>query len=213
LTVLLLQPRSIALLATLAITACAQGQGDDVVADASAGPDARVTIDAHAVIAAQPGRPDANTVDAQPDSPDANTIDAGGGGTGDTCAEAIDITAAASAAGGTTEAGSTAGYTNTLEPPTACTVYGEDGPDVIYYVVASSGDNLAVVMTPTGYDGAVYILSNCDNDSCVAGADSGFDSDAETLSYPIPADGTYYIVVDSFMTDEFGNYTLAVTLD
>ena len=219
----LTQPRLIALLATLAATACAHGEGDDVT-DA-AGPDGSASIDAKIdPIDAEGGTPDAEgdtpdaqggTPDAQSGSPDANDIDAGSGGGGDTCAEAIDLTAAASAAGGTTEVGDSTGYANMLEPPDTCTDdFGQDGPDVIYYVDAVSGNNLTVVLTPQAHDGAVYILSNCDDDtSCVAGADAMTGSQPETLDYAITADGTYYIVVDSYIPSVYGAYTLAVTLE
>ncbi len=43
-------------------------------------------------------------------------------------------------------------------------------------------------------------------------SDSGFLSDTETVQYTTTAAGTVYLIVDSYASDEFGPYTLVVTV-
>jgi len=213
--------RALVLLTAILAAACATGSNDDdVPVDGPPGVDANHPVDAsHPADASHPidaGPPAdaASHIDAS-GPVDAAAADAGSSGTGDTCAEAIDLTDGATHPGGTTDSRYSGDYSNYLEPPSSCTNgYGEDGPDVIYYVVASAGDSLYVVLTPYDYDGAVYILSDCsDPSSCVGGSDSGYSGDPEIVDYTIPSPGTYYIVADSYLPDEFGDFTISVTLN
>jgi len=132
----------------------------------------------------------------------------------DQCADAIDLTTEALGSGGATTWGDTTAYADVLEPPSTCTSgYGMDGPDAIYRVDAFAGETISVVMTPEDFDGAVYILSDCNNaDTCVAGADDAVGAIAETVDYAVPANGSYYIVVDSYLSTVSGCFTLVVTL-
>lgn len=214
--------RASVLLAAVLASACATGSSDDDVpvdgksdvdaqhlADAGHPPDADLSPDAAQSVDAASHVDAASEIDARP------TADAGSGGTGDTCAEAIDLTDDATSPGGAVDSRYSGDFTNYLEPPSSCTSgYGEDGPDVIYYVVASAGQELQVLLTPYDYDGAVYILSDCSNpSSCVDGSDTGYSGDYEYLDYIIPSDGTYYIVADSYLPEEFGDFTLEVLLN
>jgi hypothetical protein len=132
----------------------------------------------------------------------------------DQCADAIDLTYEALGVGGATTWGDTTTYANDLEPPSTCTSdYGQDGPDAIYRVDALAGETISVVMTPDDFDGAVYVLGDCgDETTCVSGADEEVGSNAETVEYTVPANGSYYIVVDSYLSTVSGCYTLEVFL-
>jgi len=133
---------------------------------------------------AMPPKPDAApTPDAEPvpdsavPSPDAPTMVCGVPGP-DGCGAAMDLTAAASNAGGTTLTGDTTGLDDDLQPEAStCTGYFPDGPDAVYKVTADTGDRITATVTPTDWDASIYIASACDSGSCVAGADAVFDGD------------------------------------
>jgi hypothetical protein len=150
-----------------------------------------------------------------PDAIDANATDAGicelaaTEGTRDTCGQARDLTAAATAAGGTTVFGNTTGYANDLTPSTLpdCTTSPEPGPDGIWRVTLTTGQTLAVTFSPDGWSGDVYIINACTSTAtCVEG---GPMFTPVTMSPPA---GTYYIVVDSRTAGVAGCYALDVTI-
>jgi len=187
---------------------------DPSVPDAAPRPDARLVADAMPPADANPAAPDANpsTPDAGP--PGDPCTEAALRPDNDTCGATIDLTAGASSAGGITTYGDTTGYGDTAYPPSSCTNgYGLDGPDAIYRVTASAGQTITASVTTDGYDAGIYILTNCsDATTCVVGDDSVVGSGTETITYTVPNPATYYIVVDSYISTEYGCFTLNVRL-
>lgn len=141
---------------------------------------------------------------------DAGTCDlAAAEGTRDTCGQARDLTAAASAAGGTRVHGNTSGYANDLTPSTLpdCTTSPEPGPDGIWRVSVTAGQTLTVTFSPEGWSGDVYVIDACTSTATCEGGGPMFSPVSVT-----PTAGTYYIVVDSRMAGAAGCYALDVAL-
>ncbi len=219
-------------LALLAVVACASG-GDPAELDAPGAVDAVAgdaddevdapaadapALDAPALDAAEP---DAAAVDAAPDAvtdaavdaaTDAMTdaaIDGGVTTSGNTCAEAIDLTAAALMPGGTTVTGNLTGYTNNIQPASSCTGFTNDGPDAIYVLNLTAGRTINASVTGP-WDSAIEIVQPCAmTPTCLAGQDNG---DPEQVSHTTTAAGLYYVIVDSWDPGAFGPYTLTVTV-
>jgi hypothetical protein len=187
------------------LSACASGTSDDP----GDHPDARVVVDP----------PDANelAIDAMPDPPDAmlDPPDAmmTTGGAVDTCAQGLDITAGASAAGGTTVTGDVTGYANDLEPASSCTGYDPDGPDAVYFVTATAGQTITAAVTAS-WDISIFVTQTCVMvPTCLIGADSSTGSpETESVTWPVTANGTYYVIVESWDAGAFGPYSLHVAL-
>lgn len=184
-------------------------------------PDAAPVPDATPAPDAPVNAPDASTqmADAGPGFPDAGTGDvctmAAAQPTNDTCAQVIDLTAGAVTPGGATTFGDTTGYVDDLLPPTTCASYNHDGPDAMYRVDAAAGQTIAATVTPedSGFDIAIYIVSDCnDANSCLIESDAALSGGAESVSYPVPTTGTYYVIVDSWDPGELGCFTLNVTV-
>jgi hypothetical protein len=209
-------------LVVLVLGACASGSesgsdGDD------AEPDARVTsgdvdaADPPPIDAADPrvdaADLDAADIDAMPPPIDAMPIDAPTGGPVDTCAQALDLTAGAMGPSGTTVAGDTTGYADDVRPTGTCTGYLPDGPDAIYSVNASAGQQIMATVTPAGWDISIYVTQTCTLDpACLVGADTGLSGTPETVSHTAATAGTYYIVVDGWNPGVQGAYSLNVRL-
>lgn len=132
----------------------------------------------------------------------------------DLCSGAIDVTTAARA-GGATVYGDTTGYASNLNPAIIATCTGamNPGPDAIYRVDANAGDTLTVTLTPTDWDGAVYVLDGCSGSAgCLGGDDQMPAGSIDTADIPITTAGTYYVVVDSQQPSRAGCFTLNVAL-
>lgn len=124
----------------------------------------------------------------------------------DGCGAAINLTAGALAAGGTTVYGDTTGYAADLSPSTlpGCTGSPEPGPDAIYALDAQSGDALHAALATEGWSGAMYLLDACATTAaCLGGG-------VDTADIDIAAAGRVYLIVDS--TGDAGCYTLQVEL-
>ncbi len=97
--------------------------------------------------------------------------------------------------------------------PTTCTGGALSGPDVTYSVTLLPGQTLSATMTPSGFDGALYLVDGCGATTCLAGSDKSFLSGgAESISYTVPATavgGTYLLGVDSFSPSAFGAFHLS----
>lgn len=192
--------RAVLLLVVLA--ACASGTEDPAEK-----PDARAVPDAPPPPDAEPGSPDAVP------PPDAMTTPSG---MVDTCAEALDLTAAATGAGGTTVTGDTTGYVNDVQPDSSCTGYTPDGPDAIYVVTATAGQVLTatVTPTPTAWDVSIYVTQGCTlTPTCLAGADVDAGGGPESVTHTVAANGAYHVVVDGWNPGVEGPYSLHVTLE
>ncbi len=119
-----------------------------------------------------------------------------GGLQGDTCAAPIVVS---SLPFNITGADITADYNNdlTLDDLTCETA---NGPDVVFEVSLTAGQVLVVTETG-GMDNVRHILDTCDaTAACLASAD---DPDANPLTYTATADGTYYVVVETYSANPF----------
>lgn len=129
----------------------------------------------------------------------------------DTCDNAI-VVACNSTVSGTTTAAA-----NDLEDlAETCVPFGADGPDVFYEVVVAAGDQIDVMLTPTDWDPALWIVADCnDENSCLAGADTGFFNDPEMVSWlnDTGSDQTVYIVPDGYFSGAFGDFDLTISCD
>jgi hypothetical protein len=190
--------KSVAVTAVVLATfaACAQGSssGDD---------DDQVLIDAANSVVDGPAAIDAPAVIDAP-------IDASVPvGNADTCAMAIDITAAAMTASGTTVTGDLTPFGNDIEPQGTCTGFNNEGPDAIYVLSnLAAGRVITASVSAPSWDSAIEIVQPCSlNPTCLVGRDGG---DPESVTYTTAAAGTYYVIVDSWDVGSFGPYTLTV---
>ncbi|MFB3908618.1 MAG: PPC domain-containing protein [Candidatus Eisenbacteria bacterium] len=96
---------------------------------------------------------------------------------------------------------------NPGDPGPSCTGYNENAKDVTYYMNLLAGDTVHLVYTTPAYDGAIYIVTDCENESatCVVGED---DPEPETIDWTATADGTYFVIADGFSTNGGGDFTL-----
>ncbi len=80
-----------------------------------------------------------------------------------------------------------------------CTGYTANGSDAVYSMSLIAGDEIFVSMDLVdGYaDLAIYLVTDCADveNSCVAGDDSG---NPEEIVYTAEADGTYYLILDTY---------------
>jgi hypothetical protein len=220
------------------VVACAQGQDasddddDDVVVDARVidgsaidGPDVEIDaaevdaslIDATVIdaVAIDGAVIDGAVVDATPidgavtDAMTDAPIDGGPIGNADTCATAVDITAAAMMGAGTTINGNLTGFANNIQPASSCTGYTNDGPDAIYVLSnLTAGRTITATVSAPTWDSAVEIVQPCTlTPTCLVGRDV---SDPESVTYTTTAAGTFYVIVDSWDVGSYGPYTLTV---
>jgi cysteine-rich repeat protein len=129
---------------------------------------------------------------------------------GDVCASPIKI------GGSGSTAGTFDGFTNDYDPGgSGCTSYSEPGPDVAYSIIMVAGQMLTATVTPgNDQDVALYLVTDCSDlaNTCAVGEDTGSAGAPETLNYTSPAAQTVYLIVDSFISDATGPFTLDVTL-
>ncbi len=150
-------------------------------------------------------------VDANHHCSGAPSVCAMAGGPGDVCTNAIPI-----AASGTIN-GTYTGFFDDYEFPddNNCTDFTQKGPDVVYSVSLAAGQKVKATVTPSDdQDPSLYIVTDCGHltNTCVAGSDSGFSGDPETVSYTATAATTVYIIVDTYEEDAAGAFSLNVTL-
>ena len=111
----------------------------------------------------------------------------------------------------TTLIGDTSGLADDYQDPSACTTFSASGLDGVYAVNLLTGQQLTADLAyeEGGPDAVIYISADAAEPdiNCDGGADLNVDH-TETLDFTAPADGLYYIVVDSYYTDEGGAFTL-----
>jgi hypothetical protein len=204
----------------LLLAACASGSESTGDGDDAPVPDAREIPD---IDASNLPPPDANpdVPDASPDVPDAavppdamtTPPDAMPGGPVDTCAQAQNLTTGALGPSGVTVTGDTTGYADDVRPSGTCTGFLPDGPDAVYYVDATAGQQLTATVTPAGWDISIYLTQTCTLDpACLIGADTGLGGAAETVAHSVVTAGTYYVIVDGWNPGVQGAYSLNVQL-
>ncbi len=135
----------------------------------------------------------------------------------DTCAAAqqVDLsTGSATVTGNTLNASDDVHPSSCLDGNTPPNTLSLAGPDVTYAVDVPPGKTLDAVLTPSGYDGALYALSSCDQSTCLAGADdwSGGPQTIDVANPPTAAETTVYVVVDSYSMSAKGPFSLTLTL-
>jgi hypothetical protein len=159
-----------------------------------------------------------------PASPDLKTTTdmAGGGSSGGFNATDLCTNAPLLPAGTTYVDHDTSGYADNYDfgngPSTACSPafngFGYDGPDGAYRFVIDPGKTLSVQLTendsPYDWDSALAIVTSCTSagPTCLAGSDSL--TDTESVSYKNTGSSplTVYILVDGFLSSEYGKYTI-----
>jgi len=110
------------------------------------------------------------------------------------------------------------GEENNYEPGdlgdgTSCTgYYNNDGPEVLYSITMSSGQNLYVEASSTNneHDISIYLLDGCppDGNACVIGTDvyfTGVSTTPESFNYSwssnTETERTFYLVIDAYCMD------------
>lgn len=136
----------------------------------------------------------------------------------DGCRAALPLAVGTSAAAPARSTGTTRGAANdyaTRGGTGACVDVFLDGPDVVYALTLRTGQSLDVVATPATANLALYLLgpgdaSACDATAsrCIGGVETGGGGEPETLHVTATAAGTYYLVVDSFASIQYGDFTL-----
>jgi len=115
---------------------------------------------------------------------------------------------------GTPPSGTASGNTSTLWADyvgTGICRGNTTGKDAVYHVVASQTGTMKITMTPTAFDGMVYVRSGTCTGTQVGCADSAGTGGTETVNINVTTAGTnYYLFVDSYTTGA-GAYTLSVT--
>jgi hypothetical protein len=115
---------------------------------------------------------------------------------------------------GTPPSGNTSGNTSTLwaDYVGTGTCWGNTtGKDAVYHVVAPQTGTMKITMTPTGFDGMVYVRTGTCTGTQVGCADSAGPGGAEMVNVNVTVAGTsYYIFVDAYNAGS-GAYTLSVT--
>jgi len=131
----------------------------------------------------------------------------------DTCETAPVLVIGSEVSGTTLDA--TPDYDSGLE---TCTGYPQGGPDVVYSLLLTAGQQITVSLTPDpSLDASIALLGpgapsvcNAVPVTCLAGADNGVNGDPENFGYSAAATGTYYIIVDSYYN--YGSdFTISVT--
>lgn len=119
--------------------------------------------------------------------------------TGETCSDAPPVDLSGNAEWLTTQ-----GKTNDYSPNSGgCTGFTASGPDRVYSVAVTAGDQVHVTVDPDNFDTSLYMVSNCADvsGSCVAGSDQN-GTVVEEIAPVFNTSGTYYVVVDGFAGDD-----------
>lgn len=133
----------------------------------------------------------------------------------DTCAGALALPCKSVNLTGTTR-GAANDYTPITSGSGGCTGFAANGADVVYVLTLAPTGSVALDYTSAD-DGSIYLLDACVSPAgaaCVAGADATFTGDTEHLDYTNTsgANQTLYLVLDSFGTGSFGDFTLTGTV-
>ncbi|QDG51991.1 hypothetical protein FIV42_14960 [Persicimonas caeni] len=125
--------------------------------------------------------------------------------TGETCIDAID----ASGGGVFTGRIETFGIDHPLgDWRTNCTGSSDVGPDVVYEVEAYAGDVIRAELD-ADFWGSIRIVDDCTDavNNCVIGESNG---NPREVTYRVPSNGTYYVIVSSFMEASRGEFEVRI---
>jgi hypothetical protein len=137
--------------------------------------------------------------------------------TNETCATAQPVVFTA---GSSTVTGSTLRSTNTVDPGDCLQVSSSTplvlaGPDVVYSVAIPAGQTLTAVLDPTTFDGALFVVNMCTDNTCVAASDKSFEvGGQETVQVANTGSTTenVFVVVGSWTSTARGDFSLQFTL-
>ncbi|RJO74432.1 MAG: hypothetical protein C4523_00620 [Myxococcales bacterium] len=88
------------------------------------------------------------------------------------------------------------------------------GNDRLYAVALQQDDELTANLTNVGgWNPALFVYRDCANGACEEGVDNGVTGQGESLTYTVPADGTYYVVVDTLNGDAGNGGTFRLSLE
>lgn len=147
--------------------------------------------------------PDAEP-DAEPDSPPDLPQ-------GDTCEDAIDVTAGASLTGQTT-VGATDDYEASFSGDN-CPNARFSGPDRAYVVQPGTPTTYTVQVLPeAGFDPSLYVKVDCSQEACVTGTVLNGAGVQESVTFDAPAGVPTFIIVDGEQFSE-GMFDLNVTIN
>jgi hypothetical protein len=114
------------------------------------------------------------------------------------------------ASAGTTVQGTYVGAPANLDPGiSGCTGYYADQSERVYEITIPAGETLTAILVPSGTDDvSIYAVTDCADvtTSCVAGADAGYEGDAEGIQYTNSGatDETIFVVADgSYVSGSF----------
>lgn len=130
----------------------------------------------------------------------------GTGPDNDTCAGAVALERCTS---GHLE-GTTASAQNDYYDVDQCIGYDLSGKDLVYSLDLHAGDYLEIDYVQNDEDAAVYVVTDCSNtnSSCVVGADAGYTGQWESIRHLIETDGTYYLILDSYIAESGGPWVM-----
>jgi hypothetical protein len=98
-----------------------------------------------------------------------------------------------------------------------CTGFVANGNDLVYSFTPATAGTYQFTLTPTGFDGALYLLDQCpaapDNAiaTCLGGSDQPRAGVAEVVTAALAANAPVFIVVDGYAATDLGAFTLEVT--
>ncbi len=129
---------------------------------------------------------------------------------GDTCADAPQITRT------TTVQGTTSGMVDHYDPGAGGCAGSSAlaGPDRVYAATLAYGERLTATLTPQGWDGGLYMITDCGDvgGSCLAGENSGGTGATEIVTYTCTETSQQvYLVVDGVGTGS-GPYQLQLDI-
>lgn len=92
----------------------------------------------------------------------------------------------------------TCGGFNDYDPGGGCIGWPLLGPDIAYVINVPGGVDFTVTLD-TGYDAAMYLVTDCGDvvNSCLVGADGWFGDHPEELTYMSAGPMTYFLILDA----------------
>jgi hypothetical protein len=104
-------------------------------------------------------------------------------------------------------AGNNTGFANDFSMDLSCTGETTLGPDVVYeYTTEVAGEYSAFLALSAPWNGAMYVLTDCFVAVCMAGADDYGIMSPEVVVFDMPANTTFWVVVDGRAAGDMGTY-------
>lgn len=100
-------------------------------------------------------------------------------------------------------------------PGPSCTGFPSDGRDIVYALDLRRGDVLHVEYKMPEDDASLYVVQDCADvsGSCLVSSDRGLNGEPESIDYPVPETGRYFLILDSYGVSAGGAFTLRVLVD